>query len=126
MSQFERGQSFIIKESDCQSSSHSSTIHRVACTRVQHDSPQTTERAEFTADLYAAYLSHHEVQLQWRWVRSMWKCTEWGRIVVSDKSRLQLCPDGNHRRVWKHPGQRGDPALIIAHHISPQYCRVMI
>ncbi|GFU01997.1 transposable element Tc1 transposase [Trichonephila clavipes] len=38
----------------------------------------------------------------------------WGRIVFSDKSRFELCPDDHRRRVWRRPGQRADPAFTIA------------
>ncbi|GFY09480.1 troponin T [Trichonephila clavipes] len=36
------------------------------------------------------------------------------RIVSRDESRFHLCPDDHQRRVWRWPGQRADPAFIIA------------
>ncbi|GFX16081.1 transposable element Tc1 transposase [Trichonephila clavipes] len=40
--------------------------------------------------------------------------------VLSDESRFQLCPDDHPRRVSRRPGQRADPAFIIARHADPQ------
>ena len=40
--------------------------------------------------------------------------------MFSDESRLQLCPDDNHRRILRRPRQRVEPALTIAHHIGLQ------
>ncbi|GFU89421.1 transposable element Tc1 transposase [Trichonephila clavipes] len=43
-----------------------------------------------------------------------------GRIVFSDESRFQLCPDDHRRRVWRRPRQRADAAFAIAYHTGPQ------
>ncbi|GFV51685.1 hypothetical protein TNCV_1320411 [Trichonephila clavipes] len=40
--------------------------------------------------------------------------------MFSDESRFQLCPDDHRKRVWRRPGQRGDPAFPIARHKDPQ------
>ncbi|GFX09997.1 uncharacterized protein TNCV_4101361 [Trichonephila clavipes] len=49
-----------------------------------------------------------------------WNHADWGRIVFSDESHFQLCPDNHRRRVWRHLGQRADPVFPIAFHTSPQ------
>ncbi|GFU57776.1 transposable element Tc1 transposase [Trichonephila clavipes] len=49
-----------------------------------------------------------------------WNHADWGRIVFSDESRFQLCPDDHRGRVWRNPGQRADPAFTIARHTGPQ------
>ncbi|GFY12400.1 transposable element Tc1 transposase [Trichonephila clavipes] len=43
-----------------------------------------------------------------------------GRIVFSDESRFQLCPDDHRKHVWRYPGQRADPAFTISRHTGPQ------
>ncbi|GFY21860.1 transposable element Tc1 transposase [Trichonephila clavipes] len=58
--------------------------------------------------------------LIWCLARSGWNHTDWGCTMFSDKSRFQLCPDNNRRRVWRHQGKRADPAFSIARHTSPQ------
>ncbi|GFW56945.1 HTH_Tnp_Tc3_2 domain-containing protein [Trichonephila clavipes] len=40
--------------------------------------------------------------------------------LFSDESCFHLCPDDHRRRVWRHPGQRADPAFPIACHTDPQ------
>ncbi|GFS62620.1 hypothetical protein TNCV_3736901 [Trichonephila clavipes] len=50
--------------------------------------------------------AHWVARLQWFLARSGWNHADWGRIVSSDESRFQPCPDDNQRRVWRHPGQR--------------------
>ncbi|GFV68034.1 HTH_Tnp_Tc3_2 domain-containing protein [Trichonephila clavipes] len=54
--------------------------------------------------------------LQWYLARPGWNQADWGRIVFSDGSRLQLCSDDHRRRVWRRPGQRADPTFTIARH----------
>ncbi|GFV91838.1 transposable element Tc1 transposase [Trichonephila clavipes] len=63
--------------------------------------------------------THYRVRLQRCLARSGWNHAEWGRMVFSDESRFQLCPD-DHRSVWRWPGQRADPAFTIACHSGPQ------
>lgn len=64
--------------------------------------------------------AHRRARLQWCLARSGWNHADWGRIVFSDESRFQLCPDDHRRRVWRRPGQRADPAFTIARHTGPQ------
>ncbi|GFT33290.1 transposable element Tc1 transposase [Trichonephila clavipes] len=52
--------------------------------------------------------------------RSYWNQADWRRIVFSDESRFQLCPDDHRRRVWRCSGQCTDPAFTIARHTDPQ------
>ncbi|UYV83849.1 hypothetical protein LAZ67_X000408 [Cordylochernes scorpioides] len=63
---------------------------------------------------------HQQVRLQRCRERSTWNCADWGRIVVSDESRFLLYPDDRRKRVWRRPGQRLDPGLIVEHHTVPQ------
>ncbi|GFT26629.1 transposable element Tcb2 transposase [Trichonephila clavipes] len=58
--------------------------------------------------------AHFQARLQWFSARSGWNHADWGYIVFSDESRLQLCPDDHRRRVWRHPGQRADFSLTVA------------
>ncbi|GFU63346.1 HTH_Tnp_Tc3_2 domain-containing protein [Trichonephila clavipes] len=37
--------------------------------------------------------AHCRARLQWCLARPGWNQADWGRIVFSDKSRFQLCPD---------------------------------
>ncbi|GFW73815.1 hypothetical protein TNCV_1542691 [Trichonephila clavipes] len=53
-------------------------------------------------------------RLIWCLARSGWNHAYKGRIVSSDESRFQLCPDDHRRGVWGHPGQRADLAFIIS------------
>ncbi|GFW99745.1 uncharacterized protein TNCV_3419751 [Trichonephila clavipes] len=55
--------------------------------------------------------AHCRGRLQWCLARSGWNHADWGRIVFSDESRFQLCPDDHRRRVWRRPGQRVDPTF---------------
>ncbi|GFV58424.1 uncharacterized protein TNCV_4035991 [Trichonephila clavipes] len=64
--------------------------------------------------------SYGRAYLQWCMARSGYNHADWGRIVFSDKSRFQLCPDDHRRPVWERPGQRADPAFTIACHKGPQ------
>ncbi|GFU50147.1 transposable element Tc1 transposase [Trichonephila clavipes] len=57
---------------------------------------------------------------QWCLNRPGWNHADLGRIVFSDKSRFDLCPDDHQRRVWRRPGQRADPAFTIARRTGPQ------
>ncbi|GFW51052.1 transposable element Tc1 transposase [Trichonephila clavipes] len=64
--------------------------------------------------------AHYRARLQWFSARLGWKQADWGRIVLNDEFRFQLCPDDHRRHVWRHPGQRADLAFTIAHHTGPQ------
>ncbi|GFX90260.1 uncharacterized protein TNCV_3848351 [Trichonephila clavipes] len=46
---------------------------------------------------------HRQLRLQWCQARSMWKVTDWQKVVFSDESRLVLGTDDNRVRVWRHP-----------------------
>ncbi|GFS52445.1 HTH_Tnp_Tc3_2 domain-containing protein [Trichonephila clavipes] len=50
--------------------------------------------------------AHCKSILQRCLTRSGWYQADWGRIVLSNKSRFQLCRDDNRKRVWRHPGQQ--------------------
>ncbi|GFS65978.1 uncharacterized protein TNCV_2510131 [Trichonephila clavipes] len=62
--------------------------------------------------------AHCRARLQWCLASSGWNHADWERIVFSDESHFQLCPDVHRRRVWRRPGQRSDPAFTIAGHTS--------
>ncbi|GFX95357.1 transposable element Tc1 transposase [Trichonephila clavipes] len=57
-------------------------------------------------------LAHCRGRSQWSLAPSVWNHFDWLRIVFSDKSRFQLCPDNHRRRVWRRPGQSADPAFM--------------
>ncbi|GFS67676.1 transposable element Tc1 transposase [Trichonephila clavipes] len=59
-------------------------------------------------------------RLQWCLDRSGWNHAVWGRIMFSDESRFQLCPDDNRRRVWIRPVQHAYRAFTIARQTCPQ------
>ena len=61
--------------------------------------------------------AHCRARLQWCMARSGWNDADWGRIVFSDESRFQLCPDDHRRRVWRRTGQRG--ILLSLLHATP-------
>ncbi|GFX71889.1 HTH_Tnp_Tc3_2 domain-containing protein [Trichonephila clavipes] len=44
--------------------------------------------------------AHCRVRLQWCLARS--GDADWGRIVLSDESRFQLCPDVHRRRAFHY------------------------
>ncbi|GFX21541.1 HTH_Tnp_Tc3_2 domain-containing protein [Trichonephila clavipes] len=64
--------------------------------------------------------AHYRGRLQRYLALSGWNKSYWGCIVLSDESCFQLCPDNHRRRVWRHPGQRADPAFPIARPTGPQ------
>ncbi|GFU59593.1 HTH_Tnp_Tc3_2 domain-containing protein [Trichonephila clavipes] len=64
--------------------------------------------------------AHCQIRLQWCLTRSGWNHANWGRLVFSDESYFQLCPDDHRKRVWRHPGQQTDSAFTIARHTGPQ------
>ncbi|GFX32187.1 HTH_Tnp_Tc3_2 domain-containing protein [Trichonephila clavipes] len=43
--------------------------------------------------------AHCRARLQWCLTRSGWNHADCGRIVFSDESRFQLCPDDHRRRI---------------------------
>ncbi|GFV12605.1 transposable element Tc1 transposase [Trichonephila clavipes] len=65
-------------------------------------------------------LAHCRARLQWYLARSGWNHAGWGRIVFSNESGFQLCPDDHQRRVWRRPWKRADPSFTISRHTSPQ------
>ncbi|GFW65110.1 HTH_Tnp_Tc3_2 domain-containing protein [Trichonephila clavipes] len=88
----------IVRSAVAASDSSLSTIRRVICIRVS------------TITLHSL----------WNLTRSHWNCTDCGRIVFSDESHFQLFPDNHRRRVWRHLGQRADPAFPTARQSGPQ------
>ncbi|GFV39041.1 HTH_Tnp_Tc3_2 domain-containing protein [Trichonephila clavipes] len=64
--------------------------------------------------------AHCQARLQGYLVLLIWNNADWGRIVFSDESCFQLCPDDHRRRVWRLPGQREDVAFSIARNSGPQ------
>ncbi|GFT22318.1 uncharacterized protein TNCV_3273141 [Trichonephila clavipes] len=52
--------------------------------------------------------------------RLAWNPADWRRIVFSDESRFQQCPDDHQRRGWKRPGQHAGPAFTITRLTGPQ------
>ncbi|GFU92568.1 HTH_Tnp_Tc3_2 domain-containing protein [Trichonephila clavipes] len=61
-----------------------------------------------------------QVRLRWCLAQLGRNHADWGRIVFSDKSRFQLCPDDHRRRVRRRPGQRANPVFTIARHTGCQ------
>ncbi|GFW80423.1 HTH_Tnp_Tc3_2 domain-containing protein [Trichonephila clavipes] len=61
-----------------------------------------------------------EDRLIWFLARSGYNHADWRRIVFSDESHFQLCPDHHRRRLWRHPGKHSNPAFTIARHTGPQ------
>ncbi|GFW85376.1 hypothetical protein TNCV_144211 [Trichonephila clavipes] len=45
---------------------------------------------------------------------------DWERMVFSDESQFQLCPDDNRRCTGRLTRRCGDPALTFACHTDPQ------
>ena len=61
------------------------------------------------------------IRLKWCLARSTRNCADWGRMVFSDQSHSQLCPDDNCRRLLRCPGQwEWEPYQTIALHTGPQ------
>ncbi|GFX22651.1 HTH_Tnp_Tc3_2 domain-containing protein [Trichonephila clavipes] len=59
---------------------------------------------------------HRQLRLQWCQARSMWKVTDWQKVVFSDESRFLLGTDDNRVRVWRHPGDRyNSPYTVLRH-----------
>ncbi|GFX11481.1 transposable element Tc1 transposase [Trichonephila clavipes] len=58
---------------------------------------------------------HRQLRLQWCQARSMWKVTDWQKVVFSDKSRFVLGTDDTRVRVWRCPGPflNGLPGAIF-------------
>ncbi|GFU67737.1 transposable element Tc1 transposase [Trichonephila clavipes] len=57
---------------------------------------------------------------QWCLTKSGCNHADRGHAVIRDESRFQLCPDDHRRRVYRRPGQRGDPAFTIVCHTDLQ------
>ncbi|GFT95302.1 transposable element Tcb1 transposase [Trichonephila clavipes] len=54
-----------------------------------------------------------QLRLQWCQARSMWKATDWKKVVFSDESRLVLGTDDNRVRAWRRSGERyNSPTLF--------------
>ncbi|GFX71712.1 transposable element Tc1 transposase [Trichonephila clavipes] len=64
--------------------------------------------------------THCQARLQWRLAQSGRNHVDWVRIVFSDESCFQLCPDDHRRRVWRRPGQRANPAFNIVRYTGPE------
>ncbi|GFT25738.1 HTH_Tnp_Tc3_2 domain-containing protein [Trichonephila clavipes] len=63
---------------------------------------------------------HCRARLQWCLTRLGRNHADWGRIVFSDESCFQPCPDDHRKRAWRRPGLRADSAFPIACHTGPQ------
>ncbi|GFU95861.1 HTH_Tnp_Tc3_2 domain-containing protein [Trichonephila clavipes] len=50
--------------------------------------------------------------------RAAWSVTDWRRVIFSDESRFSLSADDHRTRVWRHTGQRSDPAFIVERHTA--------
>ncbi|GFX31791.1 uncharacterized protein TNCV_171241 [Trichonephila clavipes] len=87
-------------------------------TRVHHDHSQPPIERNLRLNRPLRHLpltlAHCRARLQWCLAGSGWNHAEWGRIVFSDESRFQLCPDDSQRRVQTHQGQRTYPAFTIS------------
>ena len=105
------------RQSDCQSSCHSTgfvVVKHLSCsphTWIQHNPRQMTVRAEFKLSLIIMTLtSHactHRLRLEWCCAWSTRNCTDWGRIVLSDESHFQKSPYDNSLRIWRCPKHWG-------------------
>ncbi|GFV62196.1 HTH_Tnp_Tc3_2 domain-containing protein [Trichonephila clavipes] len=81
-----------------------STIRRVTRTRVstiiiQKQLTQRNLRSYRPLRHLPLTPAHCVARLQWCLARSGWNHADWRRIVFSDESRFQLCPDDHGRRV---------------------------
>ncbi|GFX08750.1 transposable element Tc1 transposase [Trichonephila clavipes] len=80
----------------------------------------TADRKDRLSDQLSQLLIHHNQPSDWCLVLSCWNHADYGRIVLSDEFRFQLCPDDYRRRVWRWPSQKADPAFNIACYTGPQ------
>ncbi|GFX65239.1 uncharacterized protein TNCV_4821301 [Trichonephila clavipes] len=89
-----------------------SMIYRVACTRVQYDSPHTIERTPTITPLTSyTFLPSSSIGVVLNSINvELW--ADWEHIV--------FCGVSNRCRVWRPPGQREDRDLTIAYHVGPQ------
>ncbi|GFW55681.1 transposable element Tc1 transposase [Trichonephila clavipes] len=102
------------------------TIRRATHTRV---STLTIHRRQIEQNLISHRPLHHlplipshcRARLQRCLNQSGWNHTDWTRVVFSNESHFHLYPDYHRRRVWRRPGQRADPAFIIARHTAHRY-----
>ncbi|GFV54270.1 transposable element Tc1 transposase [Trichonephila clavipes] len=61
---------------------------------------------------------HRQLRLQWCQVRSMWKVTDWQKVVFSDESRFVLGTDDKRVRVWRRPVSGTIPPHTILRHTA--------
>ncbi|GFY24845.1 transposable element Tcb2 transposase [Trichonephila clavipes] len=59
------------------------------------------------------------LQAQWCRARGNWAVAEWNQVVFSDESRFNLSNDDNRVRVWRHGGERLNPAFTLQRHTAP-------
>ncbi|GFW41080.1 transposable element Tcb1 transposase [Trichonephila clavipes] len=58
---------------------------------------------------------HWQLRLQWCQARSMWKITDWQKVVFSDESQFVLGTDDNRVRVLRRPAERYNPPTVLRH-----------
>ena len=83
------------------------------CTKEENNKTSCSFNFEHQCIYMPLTPAYCSARLQWCLARSDWNGVDWGRKAFSDESRFHLCPDYHRRHVWKHPGQRADPALLV-------------
>ncbi|GFU79243.1 transposable element Tcb2 transposase [Trichonephila clavipes] len=57
--------------------------------------------------------THRHLRLEWCRARGNWTAVEWYKVVLRDESRFNLSVDDNRVRVWRHHGERLNPAFDL-------------
>ncbi|GFY26159.1 transposable element Tcb2 transposase [Trichonephila clavipes] len=63
--------------------------------------------------------THRCLRLEWCHTRRNWNSAEWNQVFFSDISRFNLSSDYNRVRVWRHRGERLNPAFALQRHTAP-------
>ncbi|GFS78162.1 transposable element Tcb2 transposase [Trichonephila clavipes] len=63
--------------------------------------------------------THRHLHLDWCCARRNWTAAEWNQVVFSDESRFNLSSADNRVRVWRHRGERLNPAFALHRHTAP-------
>ncbi|PRD29394.1 UNVERIFIED_CONTAM: Transposable element Tcb2 transposase [Trichonephila clavipes] len=60
--------------------------------------------------------THRRLRLERCRARGNWTSTEWNQVFFSHKSRFNLSSDDNSVCVWRHHGERLNPAFALQRH----------
>ncbi|GFU37532.1 HTH_Tnp_Tc3_2 domain-containing protein [Trichonephila clavipes] len=105
-----------------------SLLSTIRCVTLTRESPMTIHRWLIEQNLHSFKLLDHlphmstycRAKLQWCLAQSCRNHADRERLIFSDESCIQLCPDDHQRRACRCPGQRADPLFPIARHTGPQ------